>query len=208
MRTIIYVDWFNFYHRIIKTSGYRWLDISQLFNKKLKTNHKIIKIKFFTSNLLAIKGDNTERVKQRNYHNAIQSYIPNLEMYFGKFKKRTIHIPRNIKGYSRKNREFTTFEEKGTDVNLAIEMLSDALLKNCECVVLVSNDSDFSGVLRKIKTQSEIKVGLLTPGKQTNVSNELIDFINFHRRITLKDLKSNRLPERIPDTNIIKPPSW
>ncbi len=149
MRTIIYVDWFNFYHRIIKNSGSLWLNVSKLFNSKLKSYHKITTIKFFTSNLLVIGKNKTASIEQGIYHNAIQSYIPNLEMYFGKFKKRTIHIPRNIKGYSRKNREFTTFEEKGTDVNLAIEMLSDALLKKCECVVLVSNDSDFSGVLKK-----------------------------------------------------------
>ena len=208
MRTIIYLDWFNFYHRILKNSDSLWLDISRLFNSKLKSYHEITTIKFFTSNLLAIGKNNTAPIEQGIYHNAIRSYIPNLEMYFGKFKKRIIHMPSIVKGNSNQKRKFTTFEEKGTDVNLAVEMLSDALLNKCDCLVLVSNDSDFSGVLKKISSQTDKMIGLLTPGKQTNVSNELTDYAEFHSRITLKNLEDNQLPERIPNSNIKKPPHW
>ena len=58
-------------------------------------------------------------------------------------KRRTIRHPSQaLKDTTRKKYENSLhYEEKGTDVNLAIEMLSDALLKKCECVVLVSNDS-------------------------------------------------------------------
>ncbi len=35
MRTIVYVDGFNFYHGLVKRSGYKWLDLYKLFEEQL-----------------------------------------------------------------------------------------------------------------------------------------------------------------------------
>ncbi len=37
MRTIIYVDALNFYHRCLKDTDYKWLDLETLFTNILKS---------------------------------------------------------------------------------------------------------------------------------------------------------------------------
>ena len=208
MRTIVYVDWFNFYYRIIENSGYHWIDLSKLLKSKLKQQHKIIAIKLFTANLVAIGNNQSAKDSQNIYHNALTNYIPNIEIFLGSFMKKTIRIPSRITALKIKRLEFDTFEEKETDVNLAIEMISDFHLNKFDCGVLVSNDTDFSGVLKKLRSLSNKPIGLITPGRQTRVSYKLSKYATFQKRITLRDIRNNQLPDRIPNSNIVKPPGW
>ena len=144
---------------------------------------------------------------QENYHNAITSYIPNVEFYFGKFINKTVLIPPHIRKNSTDIVKFDTFEEKGTDVNLAVEMLNDCWLNKYECAVLVSNDGDFSDVLEKIRSQNNKVIGLLTLGK-SRISFQLLPHATFRKRMTLSKLEDNQLPQKIPNSDIIKPKHW
>jgi len=56
MRTIIYIDGFNFYYRAVKNTPYKWLDFKSLFGKLLSKEHVIIEIKYFTA-LVSGKGN-------------------------------------------------------------------------------------------------------------------------------------------------------
>ena len=208
MRTIVYIDWFNLYYGIIEKSGYRWVNLSTLFNSILKSRHNIVAIKFFTANLLVIGNNHTVKKEQENFHRALSIFNPEIEMFFGKFIEKTVRISPTLNAPLSKTIEFNTFEEKETDVNLAVEMMSDFYLNKFDCAVLVSNDSDFSSVLNKIHSQSSKSIGLITPGKQTRASFRLSRFATFKRRIALSHLKDNQLPNQIPNSNIIKPPRW
>ena len=207
MKTIVYVDWFNFYHRIVKYSTYQWLDISMLFKSMLRSEHEIVKIKFFTAKLKVLNNDLSALQEQENYHNAIKTYIPNVEFYFGKFIQKTVQVPPHIRKSFPGLDKFNSFEEKGTDVNLAIEMLNDSWLNKFDCAVLLSNDGDFAGVLEKIKSRKNTVVGLFTPGK-SRVSFQLSPYATFRKRITISKLKNNQLPTKIPNSEIIKPKHW
>lgn len=56
------------------------------------------------------------------------------------------------------------YEEKQTDVNIAVDMLSDAWNMRCEQQVLCSNDSDLAGALAAVKRDKpEIRLGLVAP---------------------------------------------
>jgi len=121
----------------------------------------------------------------------------------------------NLEVYGREPRPWTNqvgprvdvvkFEEKGSDVNLAVQLLDDAWEKSCECAVVVSNDSDLAHALRLAKKHLK-RIGVVTGQKQPTRS--LRKCADFHRRITKTHIKKSQLPETIPGTTISRPPEW
>jgi uncharacterized LabA/DUF88 family protein len=58
-------------------------------------------------------------------------------------------------------------EEKGSDVNLALQLLNDAWQGAYDCAVVVSNDSDLAEALMLVKQQHRKLIGLVAPGAPT-----------------------------------------
>ena len=56
-----------------------------------------------------------------------------------------------------------SFRKRQTDINLASQMVADAVLGRCECVALVSVDRDFLGALRRIKEETNSGRAGLSP---------------------------------------------
>ena len=67
--------------------------------------------------------------------------------------------------------EVVKTEEKGSDVNLATYLLIDALLKDSDIAVVVSNDPDLCEPIRIVNDEFGVPVGLLNPHR--NVSSDL-----------------------------------
>jgi hypothetical protein len=70
-------------------------------------------------------------------------------------------------------------EEKKTDVNIAVEILSDAFNNNCDSVILVSGDSDVQPPIQWVKRNSSSKkitvyIPLLPPERE----KRRLDFYN------------------------------
>ena len=53
-------------------------------------------------------------------------------------------------------------EEKGTDVNLAVNLLNDMWLDKYDCAVIISNDSDLAEAMCLVRKHSE-KILILIP---------------------------------------------
>ena len=54
-------------------------------------------------------------------------------------------------------------EEKGSDVNIATYMLVDAFRKDCDQLVVITNDSDLAEPVRIINKEMMIPVGIFNP---------------------------------------------
>lgn len=59
--------------------------------------------------------------------------------------------------------EVLKMEEKGSDVNIATYMLIDAFRKDCDQLVVVTNDSDLAEPVRIINKQLNLPVGIFNP---------------------------------------------
>ncbi len=100
-------------------------------------------------------------------------------------------------------------EEKGSDVNLALQVLNDAWLDAYDCAVVVSNDSDLAESLRLVKAQHGKVIGIVTPGAPVRkTSRQLSQHADFIKPIRSWMLTSSQLPDPIPGTTIHKPPRW
>jgi len=210
-RTVIYVDGFNLYYGCLKNTSYKWLNLKVLFEKLLTSENQITKIKYYTADISARDNNDESRLRQRYYLQAIQTFIPEIEIYRGHYLTHPVmaKLVNPEVGQSPFVKIYKT-EEKGSDVNLAVHLLNDAWLDAYDCAVLVSNDSDLAEPLRLIKSQFNKTIGLVFPNCDNNrkPSRQLNQYADFTKHIRQGILQDSQLPNQIPGTDIRKPIEW
>ena len=99
-------------------------------------------------------------------------------------------------------------EEKGTDVNIATYLMLDAVNKECEMAVILTNDSDLATPVQIIRSQFGLQVGIFNPHR--NRSWPLVRAANFYRPIRRGPLGASQFPPQLSDGQgiITKPPTW
>ncbi len=208
--TFVYIDGFNLYYRIKKTP-FKWLNLEKFVEACLRPGeHDIQKIKFFTARVKRDDSDPHKVIRQNTYLRAIET-IPNLEIIFGQFKRRTIKgllcDPNN-----RKIKKIVTvkrFEEKQSDVNIATDMIADGHQNKHDCVVLISNDTDLVRPLLHIKKNLKKLVVVISPYEQ--VHNNLKRASHYFKGIKTDSIfKNSQFPSKIKTSRgeIHCPKAW
>jgi len=206
-RTIIYVDGFNLYYGAVKNTPHKWLNLQRYF-EMIRQNDDVLAIKYFTA---LITGPT--RPNQDAYLRALAT-LPLVAVYLGKFTESTINCGVTACTHAGR-RNFTRQLEKGTDVNIAVQMLNDAYQDRCDQLVLVTADSDLAPALRIIReTFPDKKTFVYVPPGSNNERGAAVELrAAAHRN---KTLPLNLLPKaqfraEIVDSTgriITKPTSW
>lgn len=210
LRTVIYVDGFNLYFRALKNKTYncKWLDIRAACVAMLSQENEIVGVKYFTARVSATKADPNKALHQQIYIRALQHVTPNLDVIYGQFA--THQVEKNLVTPINGIRRAAVYEttEKGSDVNLAVHMVTDAWRNIYDCAVIVSGDSDLAEAIRLVKTYHQKKVvGVIAPGK-TGMSRELAKESDFIRAMSTTCLLNSQMPNPIPNTSVHKPSDW
>lgn len=199
-RCIFFVDGFNLYHAIAAPKHlqkYKWLDLWSLCQRFLSTREELKAVVFFT----ALYPGNEKRIaKHTHYIRALEN--TGVEIIFGNFKKKD--------KFCQKCRQSTPgYEEKETDVNIAIEMLKRAVKDEYDTAFLISADSDLTPALKTIKELYPQKIiRVLWP------PNRRADNLRSHAHLTIKmkekHLATNQLPNPLIINNLTfhKPDDW
>jgi hypothetical protein len=137
--------------------------------------------------------------------------LPNVTIHLGKFLQTTKRMPLAApRRGGPKTVEVIKDEEKGSDVNLATYLIIDAVRKDCDLAVVVSNDSDLCEPIRIVKDEFRIPVGLLNPHIHT--SSDLRKLRpTFQKQIRRGPLSASQVPAELMDSRgrkISKPPPW
>ncbi len=184
MRTIFYVDGFNFYYGLknqtrlnpVWRSGY-WIDFVALFNQFLGNDDTLEKVKYFTASPLS-SGKNSRQSALFKANDLING--DRFKIIRGKYIEKDI-LCANC------GTHFTKPEEKRTDVNIATHLIGDCALGIVDKIVLVTADSDLVPPIEFIKANfPQIKIKVYFP--PTNFSNDLAH-VNPNKRVVL--LKDN-----------------
>lgn len=207
LRTIVYVDGFNFYYGEVRGTPWKWLDPAALFSKVLDPQKNLlVAIKYYTARVQPTPNDPTVHVRQDTYLRALAAHCPLVELHYGHFLRHRVRMehanppPASVDVW--KN------EEKGSDVNLALHVVNDAWRNAYDCAVIVSNDSDLAEALVLV-SQHNKTIGLVTPGAPgRKTSLQLLQHADFTRRIRTWMLQNSQLPNPIPGTTIHKPATW
>lgn len=206
-RTIVYVDGFNFYYGQLKGTPWKWLNLETLFRDVLGSQNELVKVKYFTARVQPSPSNPQVNIRQDTYLRALRAHCPLVELYLGHFLRHRVPMenvnPPPSRVYVWKN------EEKGSDVNLALQVLNDAWLNNFDCAVVVSNDSDLAESIRLVKQHHHKLIGLVTPGApKRKTSHQLRRFADFVKPVRTWALKGNQLPSPKPGTRMHKPAQW
>ncbi len=208
MRTAVYIDGFNLYYWL-KPTPYRWVALKLLAANALRApglSHEIVAVKYFTARVSDTPNDPGKANRQDVYLQALQATIPEFWAYFGEFRRKQKSMPRvTPTGGNGPLIDVWATEEKGSDVNLAVELVNDAWLNLYELAVVISNDSDLVRALSIVKKRGK-RVGVLVRGDARVVS--LRKASHFQKTLTVADLRAALLPRDIPGTSIRIPPTW
>lgn len=158
----VYIDGFNFYYGAVKGTPHKWLDLRRLCELSCP-NLAIHRIKYFTANVKPLPGDPDQPKRQKAYLNALQT-IKNLTVIRGYFKVRDQRRPLAVTEPGHPARVWvTSSEEKGSDVNLATELLLDAFRRDFDVAVIISDDSDLIAPIHGARRVLKAPVGVINP---------------------------------------------
>ena len=130
-------------------------------------NDKIIKIKYFTApiKLRTNDSDPDRPNRQQIYLRALRT-LPNLEIIEGVFLRHRVSMKLADKeGYVHVIKN----EEKGTDVNIATNLVNDAHKGLFERAVVISNDSDLVMPINVVVQEIKLRVTVVSPFERNNI---------------------------------------
>jgi uncharacterized LabA/DUF88 family protein len=162
LRTNVYVDGFNLYYGAAKHTPYKWVNLIALCEKVLP-GIQIHRLRYFTALVKALPPDPQTRLRQEIYIRALRT-LPNLTVHYGHYLQSTVSMrlaepppngPRTV--------NVLKMEEKGSDVNIATYMLVDAFRRDCDQLIVITNDSDLAEPVRIINKEIHIPVGIFNP---------------------------------------------
>ena len=214
IKTIVYVDGFNFYYRALKAHpSFKWIDPLRLCKNILNKEHKYVGLKYFSATVNNPPHDPSKSQRQQMYFRALKT-IPNTEIILGHFSihKKWMNLATPIKTSNNqtiRKAEVIKYEEKGSDVNIASEILIDAYENKYDAAVLISNDSDLTRPIQYVKKKLKKKVIVLNPQKEKR-SMQLNRYSTVQKDISEKHLKMSLFPEKLKDDRgwFTKPSSW
>lgn len=164
----VYIDWFNLYHAVEKLwDKYKWINLRKLSENYIDTKTQEIKSVYFFS---AYPEWNKEKTKRhKNYVKALMSERVTIRNWkfnqvSRKFRKRSNNIINvilwsTILEYLRKTLwdkvipkeiEYSTHEEKRTDVNIVLQIFEDAVKEKYDDAIIISWDSDIIPVITSV----------------------------------------------------------
>ena len=146
-RVVAYIDGFNLFHGL-KAKGwkrYYWLDLGQLIGNLLRPGEQLVAIRYFTARVLPKPSDKGEPIRQNTYLQALDT-VPNLTTHLGYFLFKE-------KFCFRCGATIQTYEEKMTDVNIAVSLLVDAHAGLFDKAMVVSGDSDLWGPISEVRNR-------------------------------------------------------
>lgn len=209
-KTNVYVDGFNLYFAIRKTP-YKWLNLGALFDALLHS-YDVQRIRYFTARIKPRPDDPDGPARQAVYLDALAS-DPRVSIHYGRFlaSKTYMRLVAPPPPPELPTVRVHKMEEKGSDVNLATYMLTDAFDNDGDVSVLVTNDSDLALPMRMLSQRFGRPVGLVNPSPSSGASQALLkEGPAFIRQVRSGVLGASQFPDPVVlgTRTLHKPASW
>jgi uncharacterized LabA/DUF88 family protein len=138
-RVAVYVDGFNLFFGIrSKNPKAVNFDVASYVRSRLGSNQRLASVRYYSA---PVVGNPDAERAQKRYFAALRA--SKVEVILGRFQQKTIHCEHC--GHS-----IPSFEEKMTDVNIAVDLLTDGLMDQFDVAILVSADSDLVPPIKKL----------------------------------------------------------
>jgi len=203
-RVITYIDGFNLYFGL-RSKGWRryyWLNLHQLSLALLKPGQQLAAVHYFTARIRA-NGHNVDDMRRQSlYIEALQT-LPDTTLHFGHY----LDKPRQCRLCGA---QWMDYEEKMTDVNIAVQMLADAFDDRFDTALIISADSDLTTPVSKVRQRFPAKRVVIAepPGRH---STALCNNASGYFTIGEAKLRASQLPDQVQRADgfvLLRPPHW
>jgi uncharacterized LabA/DUF88 family protein len=209
-RTTVFVDGLNFHYGVARRFGIRWINLMALCRRVLSPRwHHVTELRLYTSAFIEGDGEHADPIGQQMHLRALQCHEA-VVLRFGHFKTRRERLRLALPDGSAGDRvPVLALREKGSDVNLAADLVHLAHQKRFEAAVVVSNDSDLAGAIRIVRQEIGLPVGVINP-QSGRLVRELAEVASFVRTLRRQDVAASVLPSVLHDAHgpIECPPEW
>lgn len=178
---MVFIDGNNFYHDWKQVMGDSNPDIQRFVDLAVgkKDGRTLKRIFYYNAPIDRIENPSGAENQQR-FFTALGN-IPRLNKVLGRLERRSIRI--GASGYNvvcnhcgkLVEGEVHTHTEKGSDINLAIDMLIQAYSGNFDVALLVSRDSDFIRAIEEVRRHGEDVEVVVLPGLGSRELREAAD---------------------------------
>ena len=204
-RVIAYIDGFNMYHSIHGKlpDYYKWLNYRSLIASYLAKDEELKKVIFFT----AYPVWDREKITRHQNYTKVLSKSCWVDIVLGQYKEKSVIF--NLKNHPIITEDktiiewfqvdpgkfiFQTYEEKETDVNIAIHIVKWAFQDEYDMAYILSADSDISPAVSMCRMIFPDKwYCFLFPYKKFSITNQ--DVATKVRKIKISHLEKSLLPD-------------
>jgi uncharacterized LabA/DUF88 family protein len=226
LETHVYIDGFNLYYGLLKSTPYKWLDLERFCDQLLPRN-TVTKVHYFTAKVDARPQDPDQPTRQLAYLHALGS-LARVEVHLGTFMSSVVSqvvvetdpatgryqrvggkpvLKLDATGQPVKVWTYKS-EEKGSDVNLAARLLQDAYRGNCDCAVIISNDSDLLTPISMAKQDCGLVIGLVPPRSKGSIQLKALADFKIEPRPHFLANSQLADPIQVSAGTIHKPANW
>jgi uncharacterized LabA/DUF88 family protein len=202
-----FVDGFNLYHALNyfadgadqdRYRRYKWLDLFKLASLFVGRLDTLEQVSLFTA---FATWDPGKVARHKLFLRANEN--SGVKVVLGEFKKKQRRC-------GKCKQQYEGFEEKQTDVNIAVQLFQSAYLDKYDRAVVLSGDTDLIPAIKAVRVSFPAKkIGVMLPVGRSSV--DLIKQTDFRYKMREDHLISCRFPDQImlPDRSVIDcPPSW
>lgn len=206
-KVIAFIDGFNLYHALDYLDAgpdhrryrkYKWLNLHKLASMFVFGKDALEGVFYFTT-LATWDAGKTSR--HRLYIRALEN--EGVKVVYGEFKRKKKHC-------NTCNADSLSFEEKQTDVNIALHLLQLAIQERYDKAIIISGDTDLIPAVKAVHATFPAKqIGVVIPIGRA--SEDLKNQVDFHYKMRehhlIKALFPN--PMALADgTPLNCPPNW
>lgn len=201
-RVIAYVDGFNLYHGLMdkEWGRYRWLDVRSLLAAFVRPPQRLVAVRYFT----ALNSHPPDRYQRHKTYLEALRRACDVEIVVGK-----IQPIRSTCGECGAKR--TRYQEKQTDVAIAVDMILAAATQNADEIFLMSGDSDLAPAVAQCEHLG-VPVTIIDPPARH--SDELAAVASKRLRLNRSRVSQAQMPDPVTymhrgrERRIHRPASW
>ena len=188
-RTVFYIDGFNLYFGL-KELGWRryyWLNVQEISRRLTRPHQQLVRVRYFTARITG--PDRKKQLRQNTYLQALET-LPLVEIHYG-------HYLAHTRKCKKCGSSFTRYNEKRSDVNIAVNLLTDAMDDLYDTAVLISGDGDLVPAVQATKEYFPKKrVVLFFPPKRPSASLKNTCHV-FGGTLNKHTISKSQLPETV-----------
>lgn len=201
------IDGFNLFHALDYFAGgpdrdryhkYKWISLRKLCSLFLTHNDRLEDVLYFTT---LATWDAQKALRHKLFIKAQEA--EGTEVIYGEFKRKQ-------KRCSQCGKYFWTFEEKQTDVNIALRLFQMAVRDKFDKAIILSGDTDLIPAIKAVRqTFPGKQIGVIIPIGRA--SEDLKKHADFYHKMKERQLASSRYPDTLtlPDGSALScPGNW